>query len=234
LKQKKVLLVDDIGLFLAMETEYLRREHCQLFTARSGNEALEVARREIPDLIFMDLFMPDGNGDDTCLQMKADPQLQHIPVVIITNSQDEEDLERCRNAGCDDILNKPIDRNIFLATAYRFLNLKDEDSERIKIRLDVCYGPDPEQMVQRHSFDLSTGGMFIETDRLLRRDTQIHMEFKLRDNASPITCRARVAWANHRDWMQKTDLPPGMAIQFLDLPLISREEIKEYIRRSKR
>lgn len=229
MEQKKILLVDDIGLFIAMEKEYLRRENCLLLTARSAKEALDKTQTEKPDLIFMDLYMPDGDGDEACQAIKSDPELCHIPVVMVTNSQDEKDRERCQKARCDAYINKPIDRNIFLTTAYRFLKIADEDIRRRKVHLDVLYGPDREQMVQRRSIDLSPGGMFIETDRMLRRDTEIHLEFTL-PGEETIHCRGRVAWANHKNWLHKADAPPGLAIQFVNLPQPSQEMIRQFLR----
>ena len=232
MEQKKILLVDDIGLFIAMEKEYLRRENCVLLSARSAKEALENTRAEKPDLIFMDLYMPDGDGDEACQAIKSDPELHHIPVVMVTNSQDEQDQERCQKAGCDDYINKPIDRNIFLTTAYRFLKIADEDIRRRKVKVEVLYGPDQDQMVQRRSIDLSPGGMFIETDRMLRRDTEIYLEFTLPGAGEPIHCRGRVAWANHKNWLHKEDAPPGLAVQFVDMPQSSQEMIRHFLRTS--
>src|SRR3990172_4252938 len=63
---KKVLLVDDVKLFLELEKTLLNRSNLQIFTASSGQEALEIHKREKADLILCDLYMPGMNGDEVC------------------------------------------------------------------------------------------------------------------------------------------------------------------------
>ena len=79
-----ILLVDDTELFLAMEESFLQRREFTLHTARSGTEALETARAVRPDLIVLDLHMPDMGGDRVCAQLKGDPLYQRIPIIIAT------------------------------------------------------------------------------------------------------------------------------------------------------
>ena len=70
----KILLVDDTKLFLRLEQEYLRQSSVTVFTASNGREALETARKIMPDLIYMDLNMPEMNGIECCSAIKADPR----------------------------------------------------------------------------------------------------------------------------------------------------------------
>ncbi|HKK01215.1 MAG TPA: response regulator, partial [Desulfuromonadales bacterium] len=103
MSHRKILLVDDVELFLELEKTFFNRAGFQLLVARTGQEAYDLAVSERPDLIFMDLFMPQMNGDEACRLLKADPALAAIPVVMVTQGGHEEELRRCRQAGCNDI-----------------------------------------------------------------------------------------------------------------------------------
>ncbi len=230
MNSKKILLVDDVELFLEMEKDFFRRDRFQLLVARNGEEAVEVARQEKPDLIFMDLHMPKENGDEACRRIKADPDLRFTPVVIVTNSTDQNDLEQCRQAGCDDILIKPLLRNTFLATAFRHLKVHDSDSVRVRTRLNVRYGTDQASLVNGFSIDLSAGGIFIEHDEPPAPGVEMNLEFAIPSPLTTIRCRGRIAWCNHPDWLRKGDLPFGMALQFLDLSPVARQALRDYIR----
>jgi uncharacterized protein (TIGR02266 family) len=230
---KKILLVDDVELFLEMEKDFFRRENFTLLVARSGREALEVMQRESPDLVFMDLYMPEGNGDDICRQIKENPETRGIPVVIVTNSRDEVDFARCRQAGCEELLMKPVARAPFLAAAYRILKVSDTDTLRIHTRLPVRYGIGGAEPTSGYTFDLSTGGLFIETDKPHLTDTVLHLEINLLQPGTVLHCQGRVAWANHADWVRKGDLPSGMAIQFLALSPATRDTLRAFVARKK-
>src|ERR1035441_3908591 len=110
MKTPKILLVDDTKLFLKLEQEYLKHLAVTVLTAGNGIEALEIARSQLPDIIFLVLNMPEMDGIDCCAAIKTDPDLRSIPVIMVTTHGMEESIERCRNAGCDGFLTKPLDR----------------------------------------------------------------------------------------------------------------------------
>jgi uncharacterized protein (TIGR02266 family) len=226
-------LVDDVELFLEMEKDFFRRENFTLLVARSGREALEVMQREIPDVVFMDLYMPEGNGDDICRQIKEKPETRGIPVVIVTNSRDEADFARCRKAGCEELLMKPVARAPFLAAAYRILKVSDTDTLRIHTRLPVRYGIDGAEPSSGYTYDMSTGGLFLETGKPFLTDTTLDLEINLLQSGTTLRCQGRVAWVNHADWVRKGDLPPGMAIQFLALSPANLSALRSFVARKR-
>ena len=79
----KFLLVDDVELFLNLEKSFLDRESFIIDTARSGKEALEKIRADKPDLVLLDLYMPEMNGDEVCRQIKSDPLTRDIIVIMM-------------------------------------------------------------------------------------------------------------------------------------------------------
>lgn len=129
--RKKILLADDVELFLELEKTFFRRENFELLIARTGQEAWDLTLAEGPDLVFMDLFMPGMDGDEACRLIKNHRQTAAIPVVMVTQGGWDGDLVRCREAGCDDILLKPINRHLFMATARRLLQVVDRSEQRV-------------------------------------------------------------------------------------------------------
>jgi uncharacterized protein (TIGR02266 family) len=94
--------------------------------------------------------------------------------------------------------------------------------------LRVHYGAPPQELLQNYSVNLSTGGMFLETWQALPLDTPISLEFSLGDDRT-IRCQARVAWVNAPDLILKPQLPVGMGLQFIDIPLDQLHAIREFI-----
>lgn len=230
MQRKKVVLADDVELFLMLEKSFFQREEFDLKTARNGNEALAVIRETKPDLVFLDLFMPEMNGDECCRIVKNDEACRHIPIIMVTTAGREEDLERCRQAGCDDIVHKPINRHDFMATARRFLRVEERGPLRFSARLRVHYGASPDDLLSDYSIDLSTGGLFLATENPLPADTPLKMEFVLPTSETTICCKARVAWVNEAELRKKKTIPTGMGVQFLDLTLADMDAIRKYIK----
>jgi uncharacterized protein (TIGR02266 family) len=152
-------------------------------------------------------------------------------VIIVTQGGREADQQRCREAGCDDILLKPINRHIFVATARRYLRVVDRGAPRIMAQLKIHFGLEPQDLLTDYSVNISTGGVFLKTDHPLPADTPLSLEFSLPNLSSPLHCQGRVAWVNSSMNAKKPQLPPGMGIQFLDLSLDYMYAIREFIKR---
>jgi len=82
----------------------------EVFQASDGESGLRMAAEVIPDLIFMDINLPDISGDEVTRRLKANPTLQHIPVIALTANAMVGDKERFLEAGCDGYLHKPFSR----------------------------------------------------------------------------------------------------------------------------
>jgi len=83
-------------------------ERYRLVVARDGEEALEVARKEKPDLIFLDIVMPKIDGFQVCRALKTDPTTSHIKIVMLTILTQDNDLQEAKKAGADDYVTKPF------------------------------------------------------------------------------------------------------------------------------
>jgi two-component system response regulator len=108
-KEQKVLLVEDLEENRRVIRLLARRMGVTLLEAADGQEGLDVAHRELPDVILMDLSLPILDGWTATTRLKADPETAHIPVIALTAHAMAIDEQRARQAGCDGYVAKPID-----------------------------------------------------------------------------------------------------------------------------
>lgn len=107
---KKVLLVDDSSTTLMMEEMVLKQnENYQCLTAQNGRLAIEKALEAQPDLILMDVVMPEMNGFQACREMRQRPELSDTPIILVTTRGEEAYVEAGFQSGCNDYINKPVD-----------------------------------------------------------------------------------------------------------------------------
>jgi CheY-like chemotaxis protein len=106
--KKKILVVDDSRTALFMVTTILRKERYELVTASDGEQALEMATAERPDLILMDVIMPRKTGFEACRELKRREDTKAIPVILVTTRGEGENVEAGFQSGCNDYVTKPI------------------------------------------------------------------------------------------------------------------------------
>ncbi|PLX92127.1 MAG: hypothetical protein C0621_10265 [Desulfuromonas sp.] len=226
---KKILLVDDVKLFLDMERSFLNRERVQVTTATSGEEALKILRATRQHLVLMDHLMPGLDGASCCRQIKQDPALFTTPVVLITDGLPPEEVELCRGSGCDDIIQKPLNRSLLLEVVRRFLKLADRATPRVKSRMLVHYGLKERKTLHDYSVNLSAGGLFIETRVPLPLESIITLEFFLPGAEKTVCCKGKIVWINAEGSPFNPALPPGLGIEFLDLCRHDERRIQEFV-----
>jgi CheY-like chemotaxis protein len=112
---KKILLVDDSNTVLLMERMILSPGRYELTTARNGLEGVERARTELPDLILLDMMMPQMNGLDALAAIRAEERTRHIPVIMVTTRSEADSMEAGFARGCNDYVTKPVNSNELLA-----------------------------------------------------------------------------------------------------------------------
>lgn len=106
--QADIMVVDDTPENLKILVGVLKDEGYKVRAVLSGQMALTAAHAAPPDLIFLDINMPDMNGYEVCMQLKTDPQLQHIPVILVSALANEVDTVRAAQAGAVDFIGKPF------------------------------------------------------------------------------------------------------------------------------
>jgi CheY-like chemotaxis protein len=156
----KILLADDMKSFLDLERSFLSRAECELYTAATGIEAVKLATRLQPDLILLDIEMPEMTGIEACRILKSTPATQKIPVVIITASDRQEDS---RKAGADDFARKPLDEVMFLALVRKHAGLKERSDLRVPFASEVVLRGTSGEFIGM-ARDLSVSGMAIRQE----------------------------------------------------------------------
>jgi CheY-like chemotaxis protein len=117
---KRILVVEDQELNLDLLVQLLEEEY-EVLTAMDGAAGLELAERERPDLILMDLSLPVIDGWEAARRIKANQELHHIPVIALTAHAMMGDEDRARACGCDDFLTKPLDEDLLFERLAHFL-----------------------------------------------------------------------------------------------------------------
>jgi CheY-like chemotaxis protein len=115
-----VLVADDVPLNRQLVTGYFAGTGHRLITAANGAEAMEEARKHRPDVILMDMRMPEVDGHEATRRLKLDPDLKDIPVIAVTASSFREEEARARKI-CDGFIRKPFNRSELIAELKRFL-----------------------------------------------------------------------------------------------------------------
>ena len=124
---KTVLIVEDNELNMKLFHDLLEAHGYKTVGTRNGVEAIEFARMYRPDLILMDIQLPEVSGLEVTKWLKDDPELNRIPVVAVTAFAMKGDEERIRQGGCEAYLSKPISVAKFIETIRQFLGAAEEE-----------------------------------------------------------------------------------------------------------
>ncbi|HYI08739.1 MAG TPA: response regulator [Thermoanaerobaculia bacterium] len=108
MRRKKILLVDDSATTLMMEQMVLRGQSYQIVTASNGREAVATAAIEKPDLILLDVIMPEMNGFEACRRIRQQEATKNVPIIMVTTKGEEQNVESGFESGCSDYITKPI------------------------------------------------------------------------------------------------------------------------------
>lgn len=129
-KKFKVLVADDQADNVTLLVRYLVNEGYEHITAQDGVEAISMTRDEMPDLVLLDVNMPNKNGFAVLEEIRADPAIQHIPVIMLSAARlDPSDIQSGLNLGADDYVTKPFDRHELMARIRTKLRVKQAEDE---------------------------------------------------------------------------------------------------------
>lgn len=123
-KKPRILIIDDEESIFEVIEGLLLREGYDLTYVSSGKEALNQIEDILPDVILLDLMMPEMDGLETCQHIKANQRWCHIPIIMVTALSSKEDLARSLEAGADDFLSKPINSIEMRARVRSMLRIK--------------------------------------------------------------------------------------------------------------
>jgi two-component system cell cycle response regulator DivK len=118
---KTVLIVEDNDLNMKLFNDLLQANGYRTLQTKDGRDAVEMTRHHRPDLILMDIQLPEISGLDVTRMIKEDAELKAIPVIAVTAFAMKGDEEKIRNGGCEGYIAKPISVAHFLETVARFI-----------------------------------------------------------------------------------------------------------------
>lgn len=130
---KKILVIDDLPENVFILQDRLENEGYEVITAYDGNSGLEKAYSHLPDLILLDVMMPDITGFEVCKILVNDQRTKHIPIILVTAKAGAEDTKEGLEAGAFDYIKKPFNRVELIARVKSALKL----SEANKLLLDI-------------------------------------------------------------------------------------------------
>lgn len=118
---KKVLVVEDNELNMKLFSDLLEANGIEAVQTKDGNDVLDLARKHNPDLIIMDIQLPEVSGLDITKRLKEDDELARIPVIAVTAFAMKGDEEKIRQGGCEDYISKPISVAHFIETVQKYI-----------------------------------------------------------------------------------------------------------------
>jgi len=121
MKQEKILIVEDNEQNLYLTTFLLEKQEVKVIQARNGQQGLEMAASEQPDLILLDIQLPVMDGYEVAKRLRESPETRLIPIVAVTSYAMAGDKEAILTAGCEGYIEKPIDPDTFVEQVKGFL-----------------------------------------------------------------------------------------------------------------
>ena len=130
---KRILVIDDLPENVLLLKDRLEQEGYEVLTADCGKRGIEKATGELPDLILLDVMMPDINGFEVCKILVNDSRTSDIPILLITAKTDAEDIKEGLDAGAFDYIKKPISKIELLARVKSALKLSNANKLLIEV-----------------------------------------------------------------------------------------------------
>lgn len=177
-----LLLIDDVELFLELEKSFLQETGHDIVTMTSVREALGRLAEINPDLVLLDLYMPEMDGDEFCHQLRSNPRWQSLPIIMVTAGGKETDVRRCLEAGCDDYLTKPVNKSDLLEKVERLLGgVKHRTAERIATSIRVRLSRQGKNLAAT-ALDVSRNGIYVRSRNQLEVGTLVEIQLELPGN----------------------------------------------------
>lgn len=222
-----ILVVDDVRMFRDLGALFLAGLG-RVLTASSGEQALELAREETPDLVLTDLRMPGMDGATLCREIKSEPSLKETAVIVMIGSGEAAERSDVIRSGADDVLEKPLARASLIATVSRFLR-DDHPRGLPRVVIDtpvrMVAGDDETWGTVRN---LSRGGLFIETQWSLMPCEEVELHFRLPESGQPVEPNAQVVWRRMPIGASNTT-PAGIGMRFLDIDSPTVRIVEDFV-----
>lgn len=121
MSKKKILIVEDEESLLKLESILLTSKGFDVRGVPNGQAALDAIEEEKPDLVLLDIMLPEIDGFEVCRRIKSNTETEHIPVIMLTAKKSREDMARGEKVGADWYITKPFKSAMVIETIQRFL-----------------------------------------------------------------------------------------------------------------
>jgi uncharacterized protein (TIGR02266 family) len=219
-----IVVVDDLPIFRELAAVALA-PMARVLSASDDDAALALVRRERPQLVLA-RYPSTGQGEvSICELVKQDPELAHIPVILVTSGDRPEHHAAAVLAGAEDVLTKPLDHVTLLAAVRRLVDANAlRGLPRVHVETPVriaCEGGE----VWGIARNLSRGGIFIETDLTVEPRTELRLEFPLPGKKSVLAPTAAVVWCR----IPIGRASRGLGLRFLALDGASARSLEHFV-----
>jgi two-component system cell cycle response regulator len=136
---KKILVIDDLPENVFILQDRLAQDGYEVITAYDGNEGIEKAYSTLPDLILLDVMMPDISGFEVCKILVNNEKTKHIPVILVTAKASAEDTKEGLEAGAFDYIKKPFNRIELMARVKSALKLSEANKQLLEIEKQTTF-----------------------------------------------------------------------------------------------
>jgi CheY-like chemotaxis protein len=221
--KKRIIIANDVKLTLELESSFLQREGFAVHAAGNGREALELARKVQPDLLLLDYDMPLLSGVEVCAAVRADPSMEHLPVLIVSDSDSTQARERCRKAGCTGFVSRSEGAEQLLRAVAETLRVGVRRRQRVAVKIQVQAGSHYMNF-KGEARDLSSSGLRFESPEPIDTDLPVVVQFKLPGSKKNITATVRVTRCSPCD-----DDRFLVAAQFDSIDAEARQQIERFL-----
>jgi CheY-like chemotaxis protein len=193
----KVLLVDDVDLFLELERSYLEGCNYDLVTASSGEEALQRLDKIVPDVLLLDYYMPGINGDEVCRIIRKNAHWEKLPILMVTAAGKPEEVQDCLDAGCDDYITKPVNKQELREKVERLLGtVQRRTAERVAVKLPLQLHEGGRLHVVTAK-DISSSGICLKSPTPLEENTTVEMKLEGAEGA-PLSLYGKIKRSSNK------------------------------------
>ena len=222
---KKVLLIDDSPMMLAMEQSFLEELPCSILTATAGPEGITMALEHRPDVVVLDKEMPGLEGHHVLHVLRNTPELVAVPVILVTARVTDSEMDRFINMGLTDFIMKPFEPDEIQLKVARALGLSDRKRLSFLVRLKA-----QDRTSHGRAMDLSTTGIRIECSDLFQVSERVSLRFYLPLNQILVKVTSVVV----RQIPGSAESIPRLGLQFEDLDDLAKQAIEETLRGDER
>ncbi len=225
--KKKMLLSDDIYRALEPIDCFIHRSGFQARIGRTGDEILDLAHRDPPDVVMINYYLAGLKGDEVCRILKREQEGRPpVPILIIGPTHPPEIPDLCRQAGCDEYIGAPAGPSVLLQRLAAALGLQYRVHARIPAVLSISLGRVISEFLG-YTKDISEGGMLVETTFPLDQGRRIYLRIFLDEAGRPLSTKATILRVDRSTEDEERYL---LGMQFTPLEGSTAHRLRDFIK----